>query len=188
MAYKLDKDLEKYFKGMRKVTKFRLPRIGYRCYIKHKGQKDKTYIQFVGYEDDVLVYETQKCSASLWNDFDDLREEIELQFEDEIKCGLIEYVKIEPCLCYIDPLWKRWDKNWFEHIKSIIGYILGFRMNEYKSTKSWLIKEFGKWKTFWMNPIWDLILPHRWIKNWIGRILYMKEKSVLKKGVIYEYF
>ena len=49
MTYKLDKDLEKYFKDIKKVTRFsrlfRLPRIGYRCYIKRKGQKDKIYIQ-----------------------------------------------------------------------------------------------------------------------------------------------
>ena len=76
MAYKLDKDLEQYFKNIKKATifsrLFRLPRIGYRCYIKLKGQKYKTYIKFVGCGDDTCVYETQKCSASLWNDFDDL--------------------------------------------------------------------------------------------------------------------
>ena len=185
MAYKLDKDLEKYFKDIKKATRFsrlfRLPRIGYRCYIKRKGQKDKTYIQFVGCEDDTLVYETQKCSASLWNYFDDLREEIEYQFEDEVECGMIEYVKIEPCLRYIDPWWKKYDKTWFGHIKSSIDSLFKFRMNEYKSMRYFLIGEYGKRKTFWKNPIWDLILPHRWIKNWISRILYIKEKSVLKK-------
>ena len=184
MAYKLDKDLEKYFKDIKKATRFsrlfRLPRIGYRCYIKRKGQKDKTYIQFVGCEDDTLVYETQKCSASLWNYFDDLREEIEYQFEDEIQCGMIEYVKIEPCLCYIDPWWKKYDKTWFGHIKSCINSLFKFRMNDYKSMQHFLIDEYGKWKTFWMNPIWDLILPHRWIKNWISRILYIKENSTIK--------
>ena len=185
MAYKLDKDLEQYFKNIKKATRFsrlfRLPRIGYRCYIKRKGQKDKTYIQFVGCEDDTLVYETQKCSASLWNDFDDLREEIEYQFEDEVECGLIEYVKIEPCLCYIEPLWKRWHKNWFEYIKSGINNVLDFRMSDYKNMHYLLIDEYGKWKTFWMNPLWDLILLHRWIKNWIGRILYIKKNSILDK-------
>lgn len=185
MAYKLDKDLKQYFKNIKKATKFsrlfRLPRIGYRCYIKHQGQKDKIYIEFVGCGDDTYVYETKKCTASIWNDFDDLKEEIEYQFEDEIQCGIIEYVKIEPCLCYIDPWWKKWDKNWFEHIKSSIDSLFKFRMNEYKSMRHFLIGEYGKWKTFWKNPIWDLLLPHRWIKSWISRILYMKEKSVLKR-------
>ncbi len=185
MAYKLDKDLERYFKDIKKATRFsrlfRLPRIGYRCYIKHQGQKDKTYIEFVGCGDDTCAYETEKCTSSIWNYFDELREEIEYQFENEIQCGMIEYVKIEPCLCYIDPWWKKYDKTWFGHIKSCINNVLGFRMSEYKSTKNWSIKEFGKWKTFWKNPIWDLILPHRWIKNWFGRILYIKKKSVLKK-------
>lgn len=159
---------------------FRLPRIGYRCYIKRKGQKDKTYIQFVGCEDDTLVYETQKCSASLWNDFDDLREEIEYQFEDEIQCGMIDYVKIEPCLCYIDPWWKRWDKNWFEHIKSTVKFFFE-KISIHYHNKKLLEMCYGKWQVFKNNPIWNLILPHKWIKNWIGRILYIKEKSVLRK-------
>ena len=119
-----DKDLEKYFKDIKKATRFsrlfKLPRIGYRCYIKHKGQKDKTYIQFVGCYDDTLVYETQKCTASIWNNFDDLREEIEYQFEDEVGFGMIEYVKIEPCLCYIDPWWKNMIKLGLDILKVIL--------------------------------------------------------------------
>ena len=183
MAYKLDKDLEQYFKNIKKVTRFsrlfRLPRIGYRCYIKRKGQKDKTYIQFIGCEDDILVYETQKCSASLWNDFDDLREEIEYQFEDEIQCGMIEYVKIEPCLCYIDPWWKRCYKTRFEYIKSTIKFFFN-KIDTHYHYKELLEMFYGKYQVFKNNPLWDL-LPHRWIKNWISRILYIKEKSIFDK-------
>lgn len=168
-------------KGTKFSRLFRLPRIGYRCYVKYKGRMDKTYIEFKHYEDDVLIYETFKYLATIWSNFDDLREEVELQFEEYLECGLIEYVKIEPCLCYIDPWWGRWGTNLFEHMKSQIKFLFLFKMPNYRGQKWWLTKEFGKWKTFWLNPTWDYILPHRWIKNWAGRILYIREKSVLKK-------
>ena len=181
MAYKLDKDLEKYFTSFKRKREFHFPRICYRCWVKYPNKKDKVYIQMVGYEDDSWTEEVEKKKASIWQNFDELKEAVECYFYDDIEDGTLEYVKIELCVRCVEPWWKRWDKNWFEHMKSIINHMLGFRMNEYKSTKSWSIKEFGKWKTFWMNPLWDLILPHRWIKNWIGRILYIKEKSVFRK-------
>lgn len=184
MAYKLDKDLEKYFKDIKKATRFsrlfRLPRIGYRCYIKRKSQKDKTYIQFVGCEDDTLAYETQKCSASVWNNFDELREEIKYQFEDEVECGMIDYVKIELCFHYGEPYWKRWYKTRFEYIKSTIEFSFKKISTHYRNKKL-LEMCYGKWQVFKNNPLWNLILPHRWIKNWICRILYIKNNSVLKK-------
>lgn len=183
MVYKLDKDLEQYFKNIKKATRFsrlfRLPTIGYKCYIKRKGQKDKTYIEFVGCEDDIMVYETQKCSASIWSNFDDLRGEIEIQFEDEVECGMIDYVKIEPCLCHIDPWWKEYDKTWFEHIKSTIKFFFNKIYNHYHN-KELLEVYYGKYQVFKNNPLWDL-LPHIWIKNWVSKILYIKEKSMLKK-------
>ena len=144
---------------------FRIPRIGYRCYIKEKDKKGKTYIKFIGYEDDTWTEDVSKKEASIWNDFEELREEIEYQFDDGLEDGTIEYVKIEPCLCYIDPWWKKWHKNWFEYWKSGIDNIFSWRIPDYQRMKSYLVGEYGKWKTFWMNPIWDLVLPHRWIKN-----------------------
>lgn len=180
MAYKLDKDLEKYFS---KKKQFYLPRICYRAYVKYPNRKDKVYINIVGYEDDIWTENVEKKNASIWQDFSEFAETLECLFWKEIEDGDVEFVKIEPCIKCVKPWWKRWYKNWFEYMKSIIECI-GSRTNEYKSMQYLLIGEFGKWKTFWMNPLWDLILPHRWIKNWIGRILYIKKNSIIDKDNI----
>ena len=172
---------EKYLFQFKRKLKFYLPRICYRAYIKYPNRKDKVYITIVGCKDDIWTENVEKKCACLWQDFSEFAGTLECLFWKNIEDGDVEYVKIEPCIKCVKPWWKRWDKNWFEHMKSNINHMLSFRMNEYKSMRHFLIGEYGKWKTFWKNPIWDLILPHRWIKNWIDRILYIKKNSILDK-------
>lgn len=181
MAYKLDKNLEKYFSEKKR---FYLPRICYRAWIKYPNRKDKVYINIVGYEDDIWTKDVEKKHACLWQEFSEFVETLQSLFWKEIEDGDVEYVKIEPCIKCVKPWWKEYEKTWFEYVKNCIISFFNFRINEYKSMRHFLIGEYGKWKTFWKNPIWDLILPHRWIKNWISRILYIKEKSIINKDNI----
>lgn len=131
MAYKLDKDLKQYFKDMKKTTKisrlFRLPRIGYRCYIKRQGQKDKIYIQFVArISDNIELYfsinEDNVLTATFKNKQELLdktilnKKSIIYPFRDELLSN-DDIVSLEDYFCVVDD-------NYTQEIKVIHGKYL----------------------------------------------------------------